>query len=65
MDCVYISHYDYLFCFNLGNFTFDHANTTAEMLLYIVLLRGKYFVEMDPLKGICHNTMYTVVGYTK
>ena len=28
------------------------------------MLRGKDFVEMKPLKGICHNKMYTVVGYT-
>ena len=34
------------------------------MLLTIVLLRGKDFVEMEPLKGNCHNKMYTVVGYT-
>ena len=34
------------------------------MLLTVVLLRGKDFVEMEPLKGICHNTRYTVVGYT-
>ena len=34
------------------------------MLLTIALLRGKDFVEMEPLKGICHNKMYTVVGYT-
>ena len=34
------------------------------MLLTVVLLRGKDFVEMELLKGICHNKMYTVVGYT-
>ena len=34
------------------------------MLLTVVLLRGKDFVEMEPLKGICHNKRYTVVGYT-
>ena len=28
------------------------------------MLRGKDFVEMEPLKGICHNKRYTVVGYT-
>ena len=30
----------------------------------VVLLRGKDFVEMEPLTGICHDKMYTVVGYT-
>ena len=34
------------------------------MLLTVVLLRGKYFVEMEPLKEISHNKMYTVVGHT-
>ena len=34
------------------------------MLLTVVLLRGKDFVKMEPLKGICQNKMYTVVGYT-
>ena len=33
------------------------------MLLTVVLLRGKDFVEMELLKEICHNKMYTVVGY--
>ena len=28
------------------------------------MLRGKDFVEIEPLKGICHNRMCTVVGYT-
>ena len=62
--CVYISYYDYLFCFSLRNFIFDHANPTAEMLLSVVLLRGKDFVKMAPLKEICHNKMYTVHEYT-
>ena len=53
-----------LFCFSSGNFIFDHANPTAEMLLTVVLLRRKDFVEMEPLKGTCHNKMHTVVGYT-
>ena len=34
------------------------------MLLTVVLLRGKDFVEMEPLKETFHNKMYTVVGYT-
>ena len=34
------------------------------MLLTFVLLRRKDFVEMEPLKGIFRNKMYTVVGYT-
>ena len=34
------------------------------MLLTVVLLREKDFVEMEPLKGNCHDEMYTVVGYT-
>ena len=46
-----------------GNFIFDHANLTAAMLLTVVLLRGKDFVKMEPLKGTCHYKMYTVVGY--
>ena len=33
------------------------------MLLTVVLLRGKDFVEMELLKEIFHNKMYTVVGY--
>ena len=33
------------------------------MLLTVVLLRGKDFVKMTPLKGICHNKMYTVHEY--
>ena len=33
------------------------------MLLTVVLLRGKDFVEMELLKEICHNKMYAVVGY--
>ena len=53
-----------LSCFSPRIFIFDHANPTAEMLLTIVLLRGKDFVEMEPLKGICHNILYTVVGST-
>ena len=52
------------FVFSPENFIFDHENPTAEMLLTVVLLRGKDFVEMEPLKGICHSKMYTVVGYT-
>ena len=28
------------------------------------MLRGKDFVEIEPLKGICHNRMCTVVGHT-
>ena len=28
------------------------------------MLREKDFVEMEPLKGISHNKMYSVVGYT-
>ena len=35
------------------------------MLLTVVLLRGKDFVEVESLKGICHNKMYTAVGYNK
>ena len=34
------------------------------MLLTVALLRGKDFVEIELLKGICHNKMYTVVEYT-
>ena len=34
------------------------------MLLTVVLLRGKDFVEMEPLKETFHNKMYTAVGYT-
>ena len=34
------------------------------MLLIVALLRGKDFIEMKSLKGICHNKMCTVVGYT-
>ena len=34
------------------------------MLLTVVLLRGKDFVEMEPLKETFHNKIYTVVGYT-
>ena len=47
-----------------GYFIFEHANLTAEMLLTVVSLRGKDFAEIEPLKGIYHNKMYTVVGYT-
>ena len=34
------------------------------MLLTVVLLRGKDFIEMEPSKRICHNKLHTVVGYT-
>ena len=34
------------------------------MLKTLVLLRGKDVVKMALLKGICHNKMYTVLGYT-
>ena len=46
-----------------GNFIFDHANLTAAMLLTVVLLRGKDFVKIEPLKETYHYKMYTVVGY--
>ena len=44
-------------------FIFDHENPTAEMLLTIVLLRAKDFIEMELLKEICHYKMYTAVGH--
>ena len=28
------------------------------------MLRGRDFIEIEPFKGICHNNIYTVVGYT-
>ena len=34
------------------------------MLKTLVLLREKDVVKMALLKGICHNKMYTVLGYT-
>ena len=34
------------------------------MLLTAVLLKVKSCAEMQPLKWICHNKMYTVTGYT-
>ena len=34
------------------------------MLLTAVLLKAESFAEMQPLKGICHNKMYTITGYT-
>ena len=34
------------------------------MLLTAVLLKAESFAEMQPLKGICHNKMYTMTGYT-
>ena len=43
---------------------FNYASPTAEMLLTAVLLKPQYFSEVEPLKGICHNKMYTITGYT-
>ena len=34
------------------------------MLLTAVLLKAESFAEMQPLKVICHNKMYTITGYT-
>ena len=34
------------------------------MLLTAVLLKAESFDEMQPLKGICHNKMYTITGDT-
>ena len=34
------------------------------MLLTAVLLQVESFAEMQPLKGICHNKVYTITGYT-
>ena len=34
------------------------------MLLTAVLLKAESFAEMQPLKGICHNKMYTISDYT-
>ena len=34
------------------------------MLLTAVLLKVESFAEMQPLKGIYHNTMYKITGYT-
>ena len=62
-DCIYINYYLFIF-FGPGNFIFDHASPTGEMLLTVVLLRGRDFIEIEPFKGICHNNIYTVVGYT-
>ena len=53
-----------IFFFGPGNFKFDHASPNGEMLLTVVLLRGRDFLEIEPFKGICHNNMYTVVGCT-
>ena len=53
-----------IFFFGPGNFKFDHASPTGEMLLTVVLLRGRDFIEIEPFKRICHNNIYTVVGYT-
>ena len=34
------------------------------MLLTVVLLKAESFAEMQPLKGFCHNKIYTITGYT-
>ena len=34
------------------------------MLLTAVLLKAESFTKMQSLKGICHNKMYTITGYT-
>ena len=34
------------------------------MLLNAVLLKAESFAEMQPFKGIYHNKMYTIIGYT-
>ena len=34
------------------------------MLLTAVLLKAESFAKMQPLKGICHDKMYTITGYT-
>ena len=34
------------------------------MSLTAVLLKVESFAETQPLKGICHNKMYTITGYT-
>ena len=34
------------------------------MLITAVLLKAESFAEMQPLKGICHNEMYTITGDT-
>ena len=34
------------------------------MLLTVIFPKWKDFVKTEPLKGICQNKMYTVVGYT-
>ena len=33
------------------------------MLLTAVLLKAESYAEMQPLKGFCHNKIYTITGY--
>lgn len=45
-------------------FYLNYANPSAESLLTAILLKPKHFAEMEPLKGICHNKMYTLKGFS-